>query len=808
MGHTMLKKLQWIAAGLLALYAATGFLLLPYLLKHYSTAYIEENTPGSLVIESASFNPFSGTLELEHVTLAGPHGLELFKCRRLFLDIEFAALFHKAFRIKRVNLSSVAVQLAHFRDGHMSYEWLMQPGGESPAAEPEAAYYYQLHMDEVALGATEAVLETRHVGMGAVEIVRPVLTVTRAKPFGTFAPKSERVDAEPSGWVVDLERVHIASGKTIFQDFAVPGAAYSIQDNIDLSVTGISSVPGSAMAYALSMRVDETGSLRGNGTLQAAPLKHQGRLALQDIPLKKGASYLARDTYMKLESGRLSLDLNVSFEQQASGSQLRIDAVQAVEGVAISDSRDGSPLLSFDAVRTAPITFTLDPMALHIGEISLKGVYANAVLSETGALNFAGLLKKRPEKEAATAVEMAPSKPERPFVATVDRILFENNGADFSDHTVPTGFKTSLRELKGSVSGVSSQMQGRSAIEMQAVIDGYSTLQVRGAVESADPKRFTDVALELRNFALDSLSPYAAKYVGRKVDAGRLYVDLGYKINDSSLDARNGVVVKKITLGESVESEDAVSLPLDLAIALLEDGEGVIDLDIPIEGNLENPDFKYGAALWKAVVNLFTNVASAPFKFIGSLLGIEGETLEAIEFRAGASELLPPEREKLDMLAKALGERPLLLLEVGGSYDLLSDKRALQAALADAALQRASAKKGEEAVASVALLEGLNRPWLSEKDMAAIKEGLKSQYKDPEALSEAYRAALYEALVNAQVVDEAALISLAEQRREQISLYLTQTRNVPAAQVVRTEVAVSEQEGEKWVATPLGINAK
>ena len=807
----MLKKLQWIAVGLLAFYTVTGFILIPYLIKHYSTAYISEGTKGSLSIDSVDFNPFTGALVLDRVKLTGPYGLILFKCQELLLDADFDAIFRKEIRLKRLKLLGAAAQLAHFRDGTLSYTWLTQPSDSVAQEEPEVAYYYQLHVDDIVLDGTAVSLPSQHIGMEALEIVRPELTVTRAKPFGVFAPKKEEAGSEPSSWVVDLQRLHIASGKTVFQDFAIAGAAYSVQDRIDLTLSALSSAPKRPMEYDLSMRVDETGSLEGSGTLQLAPLTHQGTLALRHIPLEKGASYLARDTYMKLKSGMLSLDLNVTFAQQSDGSDLRIEGSQVIEGVNISDSRDGSPLIRFDAVRTEPVTFTLKPLALHIGEIALEGVYANAVLSETGGLNVATLLKKRAVPAVAEPAAAPAPEEKAPFSASIDRIVFRNNGADFSDKTIPMGFKTSIRELEGSVSGISSEMNGRSAIAVQAVIDGYGTMGVKGSIDAADPKHFTDMALEVRNLALDAFTPYAAKFVGRKVDGGRLYVDLGYKINDSALDARNGVEIKKIKLGESVQSEDAVSLPLDLAIALLENGEGVIDIDIPIEGNLKNPDFKYGAALWKAVVNLFTNAASAPFRFLGSLLGIEGDRLEAVDFRAGESELLPPEREKLDLLAKALKERPLLLLEVGGSYDGISDKRALQVAMADALIAQSAGGKGEtgeEHPDAIASLEALNRAHLSEVELAAMREGLKAQYQEPEAFAEAYRKALHEALVTAQDVTDEALTALAGRRSERIVGYLVETRGMAAERVARRESVSGEAKGGEWVPTSLEIKTR
>jgi hypothetical protein len=177
---------------------------------------------------------------------------------------------------------------------------------------------------------------------------------------------------------------------------------------------------------------------------------------------------------------------------------------------------------------------------------------------------------------------------------------------------------------------------------------------------------------------MSRLTPYSGKFAGRRIDAGKLSVDLGYKIKQQQLVGDNKFVINKIKLGEKIESEDAADLPLDLAIAILEDSDGVIDLDLPITGSLDDPEFSYGSIIWKAFTNILTKIVTAPFRALGKLFGGEREDFDGIAFEAGVSEVSPPELEKLTKVSEALAKRQGLSLGIVPSYSNDLDTRAIQ----------------------------------------------------------------------------------------------------------------------------------
>jgi hypothetical protein len=236
-----------------------------------------------------------------------------------------------------------------------------------------------------------------------------------------------------------------------------------------------------------------------------------------------------------------------------------------------------------------------------------------------------------------------------------------------------------------------------------------------------------------RNVEMTRLTPYTVTFAGRKIDSGKLSLDLEYKIKQRQLQGDNKVVMDRLTLGERVESPTAKDLPLDLAIAILQDADGRIDLGLPVAGSLDDPEFSYGQIVWKAIANVLTKIVTAPFRALGALFG-GGEKLENIVFEAGAAQLAPPEREKLVRLADALAKRPGLMLAVGGVYAEV-DRVALQ----DVQLRRAVLAEAGQRVPERAdpgplstqqpkvqsALESLYAARVGKSDLAALKEGFR-----------------------------------------------------------------------------------
>jgi hypothetical protein len=215
-------------------------------------------------------------------------------------------------------------------------------------------------------------------------------------------------------------------------------------------------------------------------------------------------------------------------------------------------------------------------------------------------------------------------------------------------------------------------------VQLDGRVDEFGQLKVEGALSPFAPKVFTDLTVLFRNVPMSTLTPYSATFAGRRIVAGTMNLDLQYKIDRSVLVGENKVVLQRLQLGERVESAGAMRLPLDLAIAILSDSQGRIDIALPVRGNVDHPEFSYGHLIWQALVTVITRVATAPFRALAGLFGGDAERLEAVGFEAGSDTVAPPERQKLVRVAEVLSKRPRLKLTVHGGYETKVDGEALR----------------------------------------------------------------------------------------------------------------------------------
>lgn len=238
----------------------------------------------------------------------------------------------------------------------------------------------------------------------------------------------------------------------------------------------------------------------------------------------------------------------------------------------------------------------------------------------------------------------------------------------FADLGLKPKFMTRIHALKGTVGKLSSEKKSLSEIQLDGRVDQYGTAKISGALDINDFKRSTDITMVFRNVEMANISPYSGKFAGRRIKSGKLSLDLKYQIQTNKLVGDNKIIVDNLVLGEKVDSPDATNLPLDLAVALLADSNGRIDLGLPVSGELNDPQFSIGPIIWKAFVNIIIKAVTAPFRALGSLLGEGAEKFNAVEFDPGKAELLPPEKEKLKKMADALQKKPQLRLVIQGQY--------------------------------------------------------------------------------------------------------------------------------------------
>ena len=250
-------------------------------------------------------------------------------------------------------------------------------------------------------------------------------------------------------------------------------------------------------------------------------------------------------------------------------------------------------------------------------------------------------------------------------------------------------FVLNLESLSGEITGLSSDEMARADVAFEGLIDEIAPIRLVGSINPLATNTFTDLTATISGISMPGFGSYASKFGGYSIERGKLDLELAYRLEDGELEAENHIALRKFEFGEAVESEEATALPVSLAIALMRDGAGDINLDLPIRGRVDDPDFSVLGLLGKAFVSLIGKVATAPFTFLVGAIGQSPEGLASVAFEPGSDQLTSSEGRELAVLADALSGRPGLRLEVRGRADPDLDGPALRTAKIEQELQLA-----------------------------------------------------------------------------------------------------------------------
>ena len=451
---------------------------------------------------------------------------------------------------------------------------------------------------------------------------------------------------------------------------------------------------------------------------------------------------------------------------------------------------------------------------VSVNKISNKGNKLKIVSSSINKPNLFITLGKQPakakdEKTVEKKVAKKTNKNKNDFKFDIGPVKIKDMKMTFEDKNLPIPFKTNITDLNGNFSRLNSSNSKPTKLLLEGKVDKYGYTKITGTVDINDIKLLTDTNLLFKNIAIKNFTPYSGKFVGRKIDSGKLDLDLKYNIKKSDLKAQNSVVIDKLKLGDKVDSPDAANLPLELAIALLEDSSGVIDLNLPVSGNVDDPQFSIAPIVWKAFFNLIMKAVTSPFSLLGAILGIEADQINSLEFEFGKSDILASEKEALDNIAKILAKKPKLAIKINPVYNPTKDKIALQDIKFEQFLIK-EMKRIPEGDEYKEALEDLYDDLKGVKDLDDVEESFTKKDKDGNKVfdNEAYVESLRKTLASKQNVSEAELNKMAKQRITNIKNYLLVEKKVPNESIKIEDLKKQQKNDTKWVEFKLDVTSK
>lgn len=623
-----------------------------------------------------------------------------------------------------------------------------------------------------------------------VSISKPTVSLKRLKDGSLdvsnyLYTSTQKAESEPSvPWGYQLDELSLNDGAIGFSD-EVPHKNVALNfDQLNANIRYFSSDAKAKNDVSLSTRVNGKGSLELKGDLVRAPLRSNGTFGLKGIDLSIFDPYLEPSSYASLRRGML----NVAGDYDFSPAKTAIKGKVALSDWVVNDTRDDSVLFGWQTIGATPFVYAYPDNRLKINQLAIDGFYTNALIDSKKVLNYSTLSKKSSGESNTT------KSTGNPFGIDIVKLVLQDSSANFSDMSLPLPFKTYIHDLEGSVLGISTTKDVTTFVKLRGGVDQYGLAKIDGQLNTAAPKKYTDIKVAFDNLDLKNYTPYSLEFMGYKIDGGKLFLNLGYKVDQGKMNGDNKVVIKQIVLG--AEKEGGSPWPMRLVVALLEDSEGVIDINLPVEGDVNKPDFKYGTVVWQMVKNLFTKAVTSPFRLLSSMMGIENDKLASIDFEGGSSTLQPPQMEKLDQIAAMLAKHPKLSMNIYGGWDTVSDTHALKAKkLVQAALKRNKGLKIDTPQAiSLDLLEDMADESLDSKELKTIKNALKEKYPEEAAFVRHYSAVLVEKLIAIQPLTAQESQALAHQRSEGIRTYLMKNTGFENRLIVKAEEASKASE--------------
>jgi uncharacterized protein involved in outer membrane biogenesis len=618
--------------------------------------------------------------------------------------------------------------------------------------------------------------------------------------------KKSKKQAKKSNFHLNVKEFVLNKAKVDFIDEALEKTTKQKLSNINVSVFNIDNKKNTWLKYNTSMRINKTGRLYTNGKIRHTPLKQSGKFVLKNLSIADINPYLNESTYVEVEDGKLAVSGKTTYAKSGKNPDLYLIGKLGVKSLFINNTQDDSTLFSLNKLDVKKFTYELNPDRLYVDEVDLDAFYVDAFVDENKTLNFAKLSKNLDTNESKTTSQKEDNST-KPFDAKIVKVNVTNGSAKFADFSIPIKFQTHIHDLNGVIYVLSSVPGETSYINILGEVDKYGSTVLKGSIDASSPKLYTDLDFNFKNLELNALSGYSATFSGYKIDSGKLYLDLGYDIINSQMKGSNSVIINKIILGDEIDDENVTHLPLGFVIGLLEDNDGIIDLSLPVEGNVDDPDFKYGTVVWKVFSNLITKAVTAPFALLGSMMGIDGEELSFIEFEGGKSVITPSQREKLDNITKMMLKRPKIDLAISATYDKKVDLFALKREKLIAIVVEESGIKNineQENALTVDLLEDIYDDLRDDDQLDKLKEKLAKEYQGEE-LQRVYQKELLALDIKIQKVLPMELETLAKNRQNIIENYLLNDKHLDPKRLELTELKLLDDSQNGIVKNALEI---
>ena len=598
-------------------------------------------------------------------------------------------------------------------------------------------------------------------------------------------PKHEGAkDDAPSAWVVALGKLTLDGYRVTLHDASVKPAVAHHVNVTHFEASDLSTEKGARSAMSGHLALDKSGSVDLESAFGLAPFELTAEVDARHVDIVPARSYVEQFKTVALKSGFASAKGTLTVRGAGKAMRIGYNGAAGLANLATADTTIDEDLLNWDAVRMSGVVLQWAgeaPLDLVIAEIAVDKAYSRMVVNPDGKLNLQKLKAATPAEPEAPALAGA-----KPRNVRIDRITFTDSRLNFTDHFITPNYTADVGGLAGTVTQLSSDPGARAVVDLEGAYDKTSPVTIAGTVNPLSSDLFLDIAAKGKDIELPKLSAYSLRYAGYGITQGRLTLDVKYHVEHGKMEGRNRIFLDQLTFGEHVDNPEATKLPVLFAVNLLKNSKGEIDLELPVSGSLDDPQFAVGALIGQVFSNLLKKAVTAPFSLLTAAFGgggaSSGEDLAFVEFESGRDQIGAPGEKKLDAVAKALLDRPAIKLELAPRNDAQKDLLALKKAALAAKLKAGDGAQYAKLLKAEYEKEGGPKPQARD---AAAKEAAPREV--PAAEMEAF-------LLDRVPVGEAELQALAARRAEQVKGYLVAKGKLPDDRVLIAAAATAAPE--------------
>lgn len=608
-------------------------------------------------------------------------------------------------------------------------------------------------------------------------------------------------EAAEKPWKPQLKGIQLKAAKLRYEDLSMTKVTPMIVDSLDLALEDIDLDGVKPLQLTMQGRVNQHGSIKASGALAWSPLTADLLLDFSAVDLVSLQGWLGDKLTALLTSGDISFAGNI----KASGEPLKIqvNGDGKLANFNIFDSKNAYDLLHWKKLDINRFNFSNDPLHVDIGALYLSDFYARMIIQPDGSLNLKQIIQTEKPAQPAAAVAAVESKEHGAAGAKgetpvhIAKIYLQQGNINFNDRFIKPNYRANLTALTGQVGPLYPGKSGK--IDIRGMVGKTAPLHIHGTIDPFSAQLLMDIMAQVKDIDLPPFSPYSGKYVGYEIEKGKLSADVNYQIENGALTADNKIFLDQFTLGEKVESENAVSLPLDLAITLLKNRRGEINLHLPLKGSIDDPDFNLGDIVFNAFINMISKAITSPFALLGSVFE-GGEELSEISFAPGFADIEADSAARLKALAGILTDRPSLKLEISGHIDPETDYEGLKQAMLQSKVKAQKiAEETKKGIASGALANITLTPKEYSKylEIAYKKESFEKPKNAVGLTKSIPDAEMEQLMLTHSAITDSDLQALAENRATAARNWLIENGGIPSERIFVVGVHENEDSGKK-----------